>query len=350
MDKISIIVPIYKVSERYLRKCIESLLLQTYQNLEIILVDDGSPDQSGMICDEYKAKDERIVVIHKDNGGVSEARNQGIACATGKWIAFVDSDDWIERNTFETLTEYINQNVDLIVWNLYLNKGHNEEKLNSYDSNMVIYDGEQIKKMGLCLLRTLPVKEDIWIPTFNRYCVCHLYKREIIRDGNLYFDKDIKQGEDRLFNYSYHMLINSLAYVNSYLYHYRIHTCSATNTFYPENLENSSRVNRRYYELDRKIQEKSEYKDAYNVRVAHVVLMMIEKFFLHPDNDIKKPLKEFKRFIKDKPYSTSVRELKIANLNSIVTKIKLILLKYHFYRCLFLSCKIHQKIKSRKEH
>ncbi len=100
--KISVIVPVYKV-EPYLRKCLDSIVSQTYQNLEIILVDDGSPDNCGAICDEYAAGDERIRVIHKENGGVSTARNAGLAAATGDWIGWVDSDDWIELDMYEYL-------------------------------------------------------------------------------------------------------------------------------------------------------------------------------------------------------------------------------------------------------
>ena len=97
--KISVIVPVYKV-EPYLRKCLDSIVGQTYQNLEIILVDDGSPDGCGAICDEYAAQDKRVRVIHKANGGVSSARNAGLTAATGEWIGWVDSDDWIEPDMY----------------------------------------------------------------------------------------------------------------------------------------------------------------------------------------------------------------------------------------------------------
>lgn len=102
MDLISVIVPVYKV-EKYLDKCVASIVNQTYRNLEIILVDDGSTDNCGAMCDQWAAKDSRIRVIHKENGGLSDARNAGMAAATGNWIAFVDSDDWIAADMYETL-------------------------------------------------------------------------------------------------------------------------------------------------------------------------------------------------------------------------------------------------------
>ena len=102
MDLISIIVPVYNV-EKYIHECVDSIINQTYKNIEIILVDDGSPDNCGKICDEYAEKDSRIKVIHKENGGLSEARNHGINAAIGEWLMFVDSDDWLHYYTVEKL-------------------------------------------------------------------------------------------------------------------------------------------------------------------------------------------------------------------------------------------------------
>ena len=108
-EKISIIVPVYNV-EKYLHRCVESVLNQSYKNLEIILIDDGSTDESGKICDEFKKNDNRIKVVHKENGGISDARNAGLNEATGEYIAFVDSDDWISpvmiERLYHTLKEY----------------------------------------------------------------------------------------------------------------------------------------------------------------------------------------------------------------------------------------------------
>ena len=104
-DLISVIVPIYNV-EKYLKQCIDSIINQTYKKLEIILVDDESPDECGIICDEYQKKDSRVRVIHKKNGGVSSARNVGIDIATGKWITFIDSDDWIDEEYFNIMLEF----------------------------------------------------------------------------------------------------------------------------------------------------------------------------------------------------------------------------------------------------
>ena len=112
---ITVVVPVYKV-EKYLKKCIDSIIKQTYKNLDIILVDDGSPDKCGKICDNYSKKDSRITVIHKENGGLSDARNVGIKKAKGDYITFIDSDDYIDNNYVETLYKYIKiDNADLCI-------------------------------------------------------------------------------------------------------------------------------------------------------------------------------------------------------------------------------------------
>lgn len=105
---ISVIVPIYNV-EKYLARCVDSIVNQTYKNLEIILVDDGSPDRCPKMCDDYAEKDSRIKVVHKKNGGLSDARNAGMAVATGEYISFIDSDDYVSDDFFECLLDVMNK-------------------------------------------------------------------------------------------------------------------------------------------------------------------------------------------------------------------------------------------------
>ena len=109
IDLISIIIPVYNV-EQYLSRCIDSVINQTYKNLEIILIDDGSTDDSGEICDEYALKDNRIKVMHKQNGGVSSARNEGLDISKGNYIGFIDSDDFIEKDMYEFLYDLLTKN------------------------------------------------------------------------------------------------------------------------------------------------------------------------------------------------------------------------------------------------
>ena len=170
MPLISVIVPVYKV-EPYLDRCIESIVNQTYRNLEIILVDDGSPDNCPQMCDAWSEKDPRIKVIHKENGGLSDARNAGMAAATGELMGFVDSDDWIREDMYQLLYENM--------WE------HNSD-ISACGVKMIWEDGTPeriLTNSGYCVLETeeamLSVIHEDWLKQPVWY---KLYKTELIRD------------------------------------------------------------------------------------------------------------------------------------------------------------------------
>jgi len=146
MDIISVIVPVYKVEE-YIHRCIDSILNQTYRNLEIILVDDGSPDKCGEICEEYKKNDDRVIVIHKKNGGLSDARNVGVENAKGDFITFVDSDDWIREDYVEKLYNLLKEtNADITVCNFIKTASENPVLENSIER---IYEYTNVEALSL---------------------------------------------------------------------------------------------------------------------------------------------------------------------------------------------------------
>ena len=122
MPRLSVIVPVYKV-EKYIHKCVDSILNQTFTDFELILVDDGSPDNCGRICDEYAEKDSRVRVIHKKNGGVSDARNVGVVESKGDYISFVDPDDWIETNALEQIWNKAEANLKSVLASSAINFG-----------------------------------------------------------------------------------------------------------------------------------------------------------------------------------------------------------------------------------
>ena len=141
MPKLSIIVPVYKV-EQYIYKCLDSILKQTFTDFELILVDDGSPDNCGKICDEYAQKDERVRVIHKVNGGLSDARNFGLTEAKGEFISFIDSDDWVDLDLYSDVLTYADANeLDLVCFDVYEVKGEKIKHHNRYEENKV-FSGE----------------------------------------------------------------------------------------------------------------------------------------------------------------------------------------------------------------
>lgn len=145
MKTIGVVIPIYN-TEEYLNECIESVINQTYKNIKIALVDDGSTDNSGKICDEYAKKDNRITVIHQDNLGMIRARYNGAKILECDYLTFVDSDDFIKKESYETFIEQMEQNIDIITWKavFYHNNHHQESTRLNY--NIGLYDYEKIKK------------------------------------------------------------------------------------------------------------------------------------------------------------------------------------------------------------
>ncbi len=201
--KISIIVPVYKV-EQYLRRCLDSIVAQTFTDWECILIDDGSPDNSGKICDEYAEKEERFIVIHQENQGVSVARNKGLDEAKGEWIGFVDSDDWIEKNYMDTLFSNA-QKKCLIIGGIRhtdkktINKLVNETVSSDYFITQLFSQG----KYG-----------------YIGYIFPKLYDSYIINREHIRFHNEIYYNEDRLFVLQYTLHCDEVVICDSIVYNY----------------------------------------------------------------------------------------------------------------------------------
>ena len=181
-ETISIIIPVYNV-EKYLNKCLNSVIEQTYKNIEVILIDDGSTDNSGKICDEYAKNDIRIKIIHQQNGGVSTARNNGLEHATGKYITFVDSDDYIEKEMIETMAKKImKKNADIVICGV---TDRDEE-------NNII--NQSLNKKENVFNNIEAIKEMLDEKLFNCVCWAKLYKKELFR--NIKFNSKIRIAED----------------------------------------------------------------------------------------------------------------------------------------------------------
>ena len=222
-EKITVIVPVYNV-ENYLEKCLDSLINQTYKNLEIIVINDGSTDNSGEICQEYAQKDNRIVYIEKENGGLSDARNVGLDKMTGSYVTFIDSDDWAELDYVEILyKKIIEYQADISVGNYY---SYNEDEETYYfhiygDSYYEkVYDNISIFEN---LYESQEMKSFALISAWGK-----LYKAKLF--DYLRFEKG-KLGEDGYFNQKMYLSVNKVVYLNKGLYAYRQRSGSITNTW-----------------------------------------------------------------------------------------------------------------------
>ena len=208
---ISIVVPFYNC-ENYLEECIQSLLSQEYNNIEIILINDGSKDSSGEIAKKYAMKDNRIRLVEQKNSGVSVARNKGIELATGKFITFVDSDDYVEKNYISYLYSLIkNKNIDISasIGIRKFDKFGKEKKTNEMMKQNIVIDG--IKATEELLYYNINVSP------FNK-----LISKELIDKNNIMFDESIAYGEDFIFNIDSFINANNVALGDKIIYNYRV--------------------------------------------------------------------------------------------------------------------------------
>lgn len=222
MPEISIIVPVYKV-EQYLHRCVRSILNQSFSDFELILVDDGSPDNCGAICDSYAAEDHRVRVIHKNNSGVSAARNAGLDIAVGKYIMFCDSDDYVAENWCETMYQAAEQYPDaLIVHNGWTEEPCGENRhfidpdiLSDYAPTEITY--YECFRKGL--------SGAVWNKIFDK---------RIIQARHLRFDEKRQLGEDVIFHTEYMRFVSSIIYIQHPLYYYIINPYGAVHKYYPD--------------------------------------------------------------------------------------------------------------------
>lgn len=216
---VSIIVPVFNTGQ-YLSQCIESILSQSYCSFELLLIDDGSTDESGAICDEYAKKDSRIRVFHKENGGVSSARNFGLDNAIGEWIYFVDSDDAILPDGLQTLVNAIGDKVDIVLGG-YLRISCDGTVLSSIpdQTRMVLSKKESLK--------TIYEPYSIVYPYLGYMCI-RLFRNKIIQKNHLRFDTSIAIKEDTLFTVQYICRSNGITHFDSSpVYRYQMREGSA---------------------------------------------------------------------------------------------------------------------------
>lgn len=219
MPEISVIVPIYN-AEKHLCRCIDSILRQSFHDIEIILVDDGSTDSSPEMCDQYKTVDERIKVIHKRNGGVSSARNIGMRDASGKYIMFCDSDDYVSATWCQVLHEVILQNSDAFVCCDVLRK-EDTQVFSNDDFDEGAYSVKSVSYF------------DIYKKGISAYVFNKIYSTEVILRNKLVFDEKCSFGEDAIFNTEYCKLCSSCVYINQKLYGYVQLAESLVHRYYP---------------------------------------------------------------------------------------------------------------------
>ena len=329
-ELISIIVPVYN-AEKYIEKCIDSIIGQTYKNIEIILIDDGSTDSSGIICDKYLKKDARIKVLHINNSGVSNARNIGLDKATGEWIVFVDSDDWIESNFCEKLYAGLisNPKVDIVCSGYKRIYSYTEEFINCNNKN-ILYNANQY------LLKLLNVQ--------NGYGFCHMkmIRRDCIKD--IRFNNKLVVAEDALFNMQILKNVNEVLQIGEGLYNYRFNENSLVRKYDKNYVTKYLNAMKETYKYLKNEYPNNEYvmNNFYNYVSYHVLLIAVNYCF-NPKNG--KNFIDQKKLLK-KIYNIELfkKSIKKCNYNDLswTRAITIFTLKHKFFILTAMICRFRQ--------
>ena len=328
--KVSIVIPIYKVPEKFLRECIESCINQTLKEIEIILVDDGSPDNCGKICDEYAVKDQRIKVIHKENGGLVSARNAGYIVISGEWHMYLDGDDWIDNDTCEKLINYIHDNpdVNIIFWNHILELGEKSiyGKLEwKCEDQTRMYNEDACKNLAK---NTLIYKSGI------ATAYCKLISTDYARHYNIRHDDRLKQGLEGV-EFSLRTFYNarSALFVKEYFNHYRYNSDSISKRIDEKNtkyvLDCLTIINE---DVD-KFEEQEVFKKNLYQRTVYILIAMAMSTYFHPNNNdsLVKSTKKFSKLISDNEIIRIAVKKTPLNVFDLLRRIAFLIIKTHTY-------------------
>ena len=335
MADITVIVPFYKVPYEYMHQCIDSILNQTYKNIEIILVDDGSPDDCGKICDEYRSKDQRIVVIHKENGGLSDARNAGISAATSEWVTFVDGDDWIELDFFEDFINRVKgkkEHADIYFYSGYRNYSNKEEiKVPHFKNETLFRSIEELEDLQMrCFTTHIKKGGNVKGITISSGCM-KIFRTDFLKSNNLFFPI-VPYDEDSLFYLEFLEKASLVQYISKAVYHYRYTEGSIVNRYRPNAIVEQKIYLDYIFDFIKKYNKSQIFINNAYMRVMTSMLLLIKHYFFHSENpeSFFNRQKECTLCFRQEPYSTALRKICIKELRGNA-RIKLILLRLHMY-------------------
>ena len=311
--KISVIVTIYNTPEIYLRKCIESILNQTLKEIEIILVNDGSKQEIEIICEEYKNKDDRIKLINQQNMGESVARNVGIENATTNNITFVDSDDWIEKNSCEEIYKYLetlNNEYDILIFNCFVDYGKKSIKNNFYPKqgllNEIDIEEIQLQNIEKGITKYYPQECNISVPWAK------VYNKKFIKNNELKFVPNIIRMPDAIFNMEAFEKAKKIYVLPQYLYHYQKNDFSICQRYSKDTIN--------YYETYFEFVEKyiqrydknQKFIDTLNIKIVTSIDRYMYNYFFHKDNPKSRKIikKEIRELLNQKLYQEAIKEAK----------------------------------------
>ena len=328
MIKVSVIVPVYKVPSEYLRACLDSLLVQTLQECEFILVSDGAPKAECSICDEYVTKDERFKFYRRNHAGVSATRNYGIEQAQGEYITFVDSDDWIDPDSCSNSYKYAKETEsDIVLWEAAQNNNGNIKC--AYFSNSPInkLSVEQVEAIISNIIYTTSLH-------YNSASLvsCKLFKKDLIIQNNIRYPEKLTLSEDRVFNISAYRNAKKISYLNSVMYFYRIHNQSASHKYISEAFEEYCKF---IQFLDKKTIER--HANAIHNEIIRVYFISWSSCYMHKDNPnpFNQRIHQIKQNTESSPFQNAISNNHYDAFSKLI-RLEILCFKHHIYLPIYL--------------
>lgn len=327
MPKLSVIVPVYN-TEKYLRECIDSILAQTFTDFELILVNDGSTDGSGAICDEYAEKDPRIQVIHQENGGITVARKSGVRVARGEYVTFVDSDDWIDQEMYRIMLA--GESADIVICNMIRFRNNDMFEIKCC-VNPGLYDKQKLQDT---FYPTMLFDFDRCQPAVHPSLCNKLIRCEIIRNVINNVADGITYGEDALCSYACMLDAEKIHVMAQGLYYYRENPQSVCNVYNKEMFSKlillGTELERQFYERNRDL-----HSQVYGYLARHSLECIRNELLYHRDATYKQKKVRTKQFI-DEPLISEALYFTIPLIKDPKTKMKMLIVKFKLITMMYL--------------
>lgn len=339
---VSVVVPVYNPG-CHLERCIESLRSQTLKDIEIIFVDDGSNDGSEAVLDEAERLDRRIIVVHKENGGVSSARNAGLNLAKGEYLFFCDPDDWLESSALEIMVqEALRVEADVVSTDFVMELAHGTREKHLFPGSFVSSSPVTISKIQCAILypqeSMFSAEEFSSVLSFGGAAWHHLIRRELVVDAHFSFDSELDgMLEDGLFMLQVFGCASKVSYLQAPTYHYRISEASSTHRYLPDFNYRFQKAIDRLADYGRTHFLGEDFSQGVYMRQLYFVNKACDVYFLHDDNpcDRSDRYQQFLSYLDMRECREAVRNVKLAMFGSRNARIQAFLLKVRQRRLYF---------------
>lgn len=319
--KFSIIIPVYNIDEKYLHKCILTLQEQTLKDIEIIIINDGSTNNCGSLCDAYSKADTRIKVIHQENKGVSAARNRGIQEATSRWIIFIDPDDWVELNMCEELDKYLmTNNADILMFTYYSNFKDREISHYYGTKEDLMFKTEEHELLQLSIMKVYSG----FYPLMIGSVVMKVFNKEFLTTNNIYFNENLPKSQDLIFSLYAIEYAKKIAFINRTFYHYRQNDASICHRYNPNIFSFIMRTAEETENFINMFDKKMSFQVGYFHMIASLFFENMFLDFLHRNNvnNYRSKRKMYIDTLNSEPFKTTFINL---DLRSYSGKMKVLL-------------------------